>query len=195
MIKDSVSVKTAAFFELFKPYGLDIAKRVKKHHELNGGMSRYEKFPLYLKWTGEEVTETLLLEFCERFRQMVVQGVIDSPWVPGAEEYLRANSYQQKFILVSATPQEELMQILQTLDIQNCFEAIFGSPMSKTEAIKKIINLHNIPPEYCLMIGDARADMEAAENNNISFLLKRHATNFDAFVDYDGHSIERINEL
>lgn len=48
VIKDSVSVKTLAFEKLFLPYGKKIAQKVKNHHEANGGVSRFEKIPLYL---------------------------------------------------------------------------------------------------------------------------------------------------
>lgn len=169
VIKDSVNVKTEAFVKLFESYGSDLAEKVKIHHEVNGGMSRFKKFPLYLKWAGEDVTEAQVNEFCEHFSKLVLQAVIDSPWVPGAEDYLRGNPNQQQFVLVSATPQEELIQIIEALDIKDCFMAIFGSPMSKTEAIRGILNTHNISPEKCLMIGDALADKEAAEDNNIPF--------------------------
>ena len=49
VIKESVSVKTDAYVELFSLYGSDICKQVRKHHLANGGMSRYDKIPLYLK--------------------------------------------------------------------------------------------------------------------------------------------------
>ena len=54
VIKESVSVKTDAYVKLFKPYGSDVCKQVKNHHLANGGMSRFNKIPLYLKWVGLE---------------------------------------------------------------------------------------------------------------------------------------------
>ena len=116
VIKDSVDVKTQAFYSLFEPFDLNIAEQVKKHHEANGGMSRFDKFPLYLKWAGQEPSDENVAEFCERFGQLVLQGVINSPWVKGVEYYLRTNTYNQLFIVVSATPQEELEYILKELD-------------------------------------------------------------------------------
>ena len=54
VIKESVSVKTDAYLELFRPYGSDVCKQVKNHHLANGGMSRFDKIPLYLKWADLE---------------------------------------------------------------------------------------------------------------------------------------------
>ena len=48
VIKESVSVKTDAFEELFKPYGDIVRNKVKNHHIENAGMSRFNKIPLYL---------------------------------------------------------------------------------------------------------------------------------------------------
>jgi len=177
VIKDSVSVKTDAFFGMFLPYGKEVAERVKKHHEENGGMSRFEKFPLYIRWSGEEPTKERVNALCEEFSRIVLQNVIDSPWVPGAEKYLRLNSHNQIFILVSATPQEEIEQILEALNLRKAFAAVFGAPTGKKDAIRITLEKYKIYPNDCLMIGDATADMEAARLNNVPFLLRLHATN------------------
>ena len=49
VIKESVSVKTDAFEELFKPYGDIVRKKVKNHHIENAGMSRFNKIPFIFK--------------------------------------------------------------------------------------------------------------------------------------------------
>jgi beta-phosphoglucomutase-like phosphatase (HAD superfamily) len=52
VIKESVGVKTEAYTRLFEPFGAAVAARVREHHEAHGGMSRFEKLPLYLGWAG-----------------------------------------------------------------------------------------------------------------------------------------------
>ena len=54
VIKDSVLVKSDAFEELFLPFGSDVAKKIRMHHEDNGGMSRHDKLPIYLNLAGEK---------------------------------------------------------------------------------------------------------------------------------------------
>ena len=195
VIKDSLEVKTRAFGQLFEKYGSDIAEKVKAHHESNGGMSRMEKFPLYLEWAGEEVSKVKVDELCNEFSGLVKQGVIQSPWVPGVKERLLENHDQQKFVLVSATPQQEIEDIIEALEIRQCFIAVFGAPVKKSQAIKKILAEYNLLPEECLMIGDARADMEAAAKNQVPFLLRRHTTNTRIFEDYTGPSIQDFTTL
>jgi len=195
VIKDSVAIKTQAFLQLFESYGAHVLDKVKSHHEANGGMSRFDKLPLYLQWAGEIPNSQRVNQFCKRFSQLCLQGVINAPWVPGVENYLRNNPNRQMFILVSATPQEELEQILQALNIKDCFLSILGAPLSKNEAIHIMLERYALNPQECLMIGDARADLEAAESNHIFFLLRRHTTNTNVFVDYKGPTIKDFKEL
>lgn len=190
VIKDSLDVKTEAFVKLFEEYGPEVASRVRGHHLANGGMSRYEKFPLYASWVGCDLDERDIQNYSQSFSSMALQGVIDSPWVPGVESYLRDNRNSQIFVLVSATPQEELEVILKRLAIDSCFRLVFGSPKSKRSAIAEVIKLFGASPHECLMIGDARADQEAAETNGVDFLLRKHSSNAGVFESYFGPSIE-----
>jgi phosphoglycolate phosphatase-like HAD superfamily hydrolase len=195
VIKDSVEVKTRAFVKLFEPFGAEVAERVREHHVANGGMSRFDKLPIYLQWAGEKPSQSRVSECCDQFGQLVLQGVINAPWVPGVEAYIRSNPFQQIFVLVSATPQDELEQILRALNLTACFTGVFGAPTRKKDAIRMTIAARGLDSSVCLMIGDARADLEAAEANHILFILRRHETNSNAFADYAGPSIKDFTAL
>jgi len=183
VIKDSVEVKTNAFVALFQKFGCEVATRVKEHHETHGGMSRFDKIPLYLEWAGEEPSSTRVSDLCEQFAQLVLQSVINAPWVSGVEQFLHQNPYKQTFVLVSATPQIELEEIINRLHLTKCFAEIFGSPTTKTAAISMMLDLYSLDPKNCLMIGDSLEDYKAAKANHVSFLLRRHSTNAALFTD------------
>ena len=176
-IKDSVDVKSDAFEKLFLPYGVESAKRVRLHHEENGGISRFKKIPLYLEWVGEKVTEQNIEHFCNRFSEAALQGVIESPWVVEAREYLLQNFQKQYFVLVTATPQEEIELITGQLNIAYLFKEIYGAPHSKIDVVAAVIQRLKMKREQALMIGDAETDMQAAEENGISFLLRATSIN------------------
>lgn len=195
VIKESVDIKTGAYVSLFERYGPELADRVKLHHEANGGMSRFIKFPLYLEWAGETVTSNLVNKLCDEFSLLTFNGVINAPWVPGAEAYLRNNTYDQIFVLVSATPKEELIKILQELDLNKVFSAIYGAPTGKNEAIADILSSKKMLIEDSVMIGDAVADYEAAFANNVSFILRRHTSNINSFSRFIGYAVNNISEL
>ena len=190
VIKESTEIKTAAFRQLFSDYGSEIVCKIETHHRDNGGLSRFTKFPIYLEWAGESSDSERLADLDRRFSALVVQGVINAPWVPGVESIIRTNPYRQTFVLVSATPQHELEVILRALKLEPCFEVVYGAPTSKQDAIYQSLQRYALAPGCALMIGDALADYEAALVHQVSFLLRHHETNRNIFTTYTGASIK-----
>lgn len=176
VIKDSVDVKTSAFGELFLPHGVELAKRVREHNERNGG-SRFDKVPLYLGWAGVPTSQSVVEAYCRQFSDLVLQRVIDAPWVPGAREYLKQHCEQQYFVLLTATPQQEIEHILDRLGIAGYFREVYGAPTSKSGAIAEVIGGRKLDREGALMIGDTESDLLAARDNGIAFLLRRTPVN------------------
>lgn len=192
VIKDSVEVKATAFETLFSSYGHGISARVKQHHESNGGMSRFDKIPLYLQWAGESATDAQVHEFCDRFSGLALQAVIDSPWVPGVREFLLRRCTQQYFVLVTATPQEEIQHILDVLDIAVCFREVHGAPRKKADAIRDVLCRLHCAPGRALLIGDAETDLMAAHDNAVSFLLRRTPLNKTLQASYTGPMFDNL---
>jgi HAD superfamily hydrolase (TIGR01549 family) len=179
VIKDSVSVKSIAFEKLFSIYGPKILKKVRAHHEKNTGVSRFNKIPLYMSWTNELVTDKSIQEFCNKFSLFVKQSVIDSPWVPGFLEVIKSNHNKQKHILMTATPKDEIEDILEKLNIRNFFYKVYGAPILKNEVISLELKLSASKPENAILIGDSDSDYEAARDNGILFFLRRTDLNKD----------------
>ena len=194
VIKDSVEAKTLAFTSLFQPFGAKIAERVRAHHERNGGMSRFEKIPLYLSWAGEPVTADSVSVFCNRFSAAVTQAVIDSPWVPGVREYLLKKHESQIFVLVTATPQADIELILSKLEIDHCFKKVCGAPMQKTEAIRQALHRWQFTPAQALVIGDSELDWQAARENDVGFFLRRTPLNLALQQRHSGASFENLRD-
>jgi len=196
VIKDSLDVKAEAFAALFsESQNTEFVNRVREHHFLHGGVSRTQKIRTYLGWLTEEVCEKSVDLYCQKFSQLVIQEVIQSDWVDGVESYLKSNPYKQTFYLVSATPQKELEKIIALLKLDTVFRSIVGAPEPKNKSIKKTILDYKLNPLDCLMIGDSLVDYEAAINNNISFILRRHKHNADIFNNYSGPYIKDFLKL
>lgn len=180
VIKDSVEIKSNAYEELFSQWGDVLAIRVRDHHKLNGGMSRFDKIPLYLSWSNEKVSETLINKLCDDFSQLVKSKVINSPWVPGAVDMIRfINDIGFSSYVITATPQDEIIEILKEIEIISFFKEIIGAPIKKTDSIGSIIKKYKIIKEDAVMIGDSQTDLVAANNNNIDFILRKTNENQD----------------
>lgn len=194
VIKDSVGVKTAAFERLFLPFGPEVARKVREHHEANGGMSRYDKIPVYLRWAEQEANAASVQLFCERFSELAYQGVIDAAWVPGVREYLEEQHSSQPFVLVTATPQEEIESILARLGIAHAFREVHGAPRTKTEAIADVLQRWRLAPAQAVFVGDASADLAAARANGVTFLLRRTTLNSHLQKDFIGPSFDDLGQ-
>jgi len=192
VIKESVDVKTRAFEALFLPHGLEIAAKVRLHHEANGGISRFEKMPLYLSWAGIEPTESTVKVWCNRFSDMVLQAVVESPWVSGVPDYLETHYQQQHFVLVTATPQTEIDVILHRLGITYWFRQVFGAPTRKAEAICRVLEQQQVFPHQALMIGDTESDWNAAQSHGVPFMLRLTKINCALQDRYLGAKFEHL---
>ena len=177
VIKDSVEVKSDAFEQLFQPYGEVIATKVRQHHEANGGMSRFEKLPLYLSWSGVESDRKVISEYSDKFSSMVSQKVIESEWVAGVEDFLEKYHQDKKLFLVTATPQKEIEKITKVLNIDRFFQEIIGAPTSKFDAIRWILDEYHIMADQAVMIGDSPSDYQGAVSNKVSFILRKTPLN------------------
>lgn len=195
VIKETIDIKANAFMNLFADHGVEMMKKVKEHHEANGGMSRYQKIAIYLQWCGEIPTEQRIQDLCNDFSGLVFEGVVNAQWVAGAQEYLVQNPYEQVFVLISATPAEELSRIIARIGLKQTFRSIYGSPVPKKDAIAAVLAELSIDKEDAVMIGDATVDYNAAKDNGIAFVLRMHESNRNSFSLYDGFIIKSISEL
>ena len=180
VIKDSVDVKTQAFQDLFESYGYNVAQKVITHHLKNGGISRFEKIPLYLKsYAGQKLNDKIIAVYLEKFSNMVVQKVIDSPWVPGTLDAIKNKRSSQKFILVTGTPHDEIHIILETLKIDRYFDTFYGSPNKKETIIKQCLDSSVISAVDCLYFGDSYTDYSAAKTNGVPFVYVNRSNDID----------------
>ena len=172
VILDSVDVKTKAFAKMFRQYGLKVEKRVVEYHLNNGGVSRFDKFRYYYEEIlNQPVDEEIIESLSKQFSNLVVEGVLASPFIPGAKESL--DCLKKKAIpcyIVSATPYEEINLIVEKKELKGYFKEVHGSPRKKWEICREIITKENYNPQNCLFVGDAMSDYEAAQKNGICFL-------------------------
>ena len=193
VIKESVDVKTQAFKSLFKNYDNDLKNRIEAHHLSNGGISRYLKIPIYLEWAGIEVNQNIIDKYAYDFSSIVVDAVVNSNWVKGSLEYLEENKERQKFILITATPDEEIDLILSELKLKNYFCDVFGSSVNKIKAISLSLNKYQIANNNAVMIGDSSTDMEAAIGNSVDFILRSARYNRALQKVFNGPHIKDFN--
>lgn len=100
VIKESLEVKGQAFTLLFPDSPPGLRERILTHHAAHGGVSRWEKIPIYLKWNGVEVTSEKIQIYASRFASLVKEGVLQCDWVPGVREYLKKKFPYATFLFI-----------------------------------------------------------------------------------------------
>lgn len=177
VIKESVEAKANAYVALFDDRGDAVRARVQDHHNGNGGMSRFEKIPLYMEWAGLPVSEAAVADHIARFADLVVDKVIAADWVPGVERLLRAPTGGRPQFLVTATPTDEIRTILASLSLGDAFVDVRGAPEKKTVNTAVLLARHAIRAETAVLIGDSISDYEAATVNGMGFILRQTPLN------------------
>jgi len=182
VIKDSVDCKTNAFEAMYMKYGDEISDKVKNYHLKHGGISRYEKFKFWHKnYLNIELSNDEIKYLANEFSSMVLNKVINSKYVKGVTEFIKANHQKKKMWVITGTPTSEILIILNKLDLMKFFEGAFGSPKKKTFWCEKIIKENNLDRSKCIFFGDALTDYEASKNSSIEFALRETANNADVF--------------
>lgn len=173
VIKESLEVKANAFVEIFSKEDKFLQKKIRQHHLDNGGMSRFEKIPLYLKWAGDEPNHDKVSQLSFDFSNHVIDKVVKSPWVPGIENFLKKCSVKFSNILVSSTPDDELKKITSQLKISRRFDNIYGSSTTKIDCISLELLKSKVRLKKAIMIGDSEVDFNAAKKNKIDFIMRK----------------------
>lgn len=173
VLVESVDIKTNAFAILFEDEGEDIVKQVVDHHIKNTGVSRFDKFRyFYRALLKRDLTDERFAQLCDRFSKLVVEEVVNAPYVKGGKEFLDSYCGIYKCFIVSATPQPEIEDIIARRGMGRYFAEIFGAPHKKVDAVREITARYGYHAAEVAYVGDALSDYEAAAINRIRFIAR-----------------------
>ena len=170
-ITDSVNIKTKAFAELYKPYGERIERKVVEYHLDHGGVSRFDKFKIFHReFLNIDLKKNEVQDLACNFSNLVIDKVVDAPYISGAFEFI-SNYYQIYDMYIStATPTNEICEILQRKNLTQYFKDIKGSPTSKVDHVRQFMANNNYLQNEVIFIGDSDSDKEASDENGIHFI-------------------------
>ena len=196
VIVDSVGLKSEAFSEIYSKYGNNIKNKVIKHHESNGGISRFEKFKYYhKKFLNKKITTKELEKILNQFSSLVMSKVVKAEYVEGAIDFIQDNFNDYLLFISTATPTFEINQILIKRKINFFFKEVYGSPEKKVNHIKKIMDKYNLKPGELLFIGDSVSDLDASKKMNLDFILVKNEYNVNLRKDYSGKIINNFKKF
>lgn len=171
VVLESLQVKTDAFRALFCQS--EHVDRIVAHHAANPGVSRYTKFAhVYETMLKRPLPRAEMARLDRRFSRLVRDGVLTCRFVTGARGFLRYASRRVPLFVASAAPERELRRIVRARGVAEYFAGVFGSPLSKTDAIRRVIDTHRLDPRAVLFVGDAESDRVAARAAGVRFVWR-----------------------
>ena len=147
------------------------------------------------KFLNKAITKKEITNLANQFSNLVVEKVIDAPYVPGALDYIKKYYKQYKLFVSTGTPTEEIKQILKGRNIKYFFTDVFGSPDKKTVHINNIEINYGLKSNELIFYGDSNSDLDAAENAQIPFVLIKNKFNQTLSNSYGGKIINNFIDL
>lgn len=177
VILESVGVKTEAFRHMFEGYPEHLRAILALHKE-HGGMSRFEKFErIYRDILNQPLSEEKKSELGKQFSSYVYQGVLTSPFVDGAKEFLAKYYQKLPLFIASGTPDGEIKSLVKEGGLEKYFRSVFGSPARKAEIIANILKEFNFQPQEVIFVGDAIEDYDGAKEAGVKFIWRTKENN------------------
>ncbi|MBN2734991.1 MAG: HAD family hydrolase [Methanomicrobiaceae archaeon] len=150
-------------------------------------MSRYDKFRyIYANILNESLSDEQFETLCKNFAELVYKGVINSPFVDGAVDFLEKYHKKIPLYIVSATPETELIQIVKERGISGYIKRFYGAPKKKADCIEGRKAFTDNPSKNILFIGDAINDWKAAEKTGVRFIGRVKPGDPDIFKNITG---------
>ena len=172
VLMDSNPVRDLGFERVLSEFPKEQVNQLLAFHQANGGLSRYVKFRYFFEEIRKEpITEDEILIWAERFSLIMKELLVNSALlIEETMNFVKEN--QGKFIMhiTSGSDQNELRYLCQSMGVDHFFHSIHGSPKTKKEWVKELIELHGYNKEEYVLIGDSYNDFEAAEFSGIPFI-------------------------
>ena len=191
VIAESADIKTEAFRRLF-----DGDERAVQYHLANMGVSRYDKFRyITTEILGQPYTPEDERRLGERFSELVVDEVVRCPSVPGARELLQRLARELPLFVASAVPEEEVRRIVSLRGIEPLFQAVYGTPPTKGQILRRILEERDLDRDEVVMVGDATSDLKGAREAGVRFVGRVRTGTPDPFASEGVPVVIDMSEL
>ena len=170
VILDSMPIRDKGFETVLKSYPHNEVEELMKYHKQNAGLSRYAKFRYFFKEIRKaEVVEEVVGELASQFKKLMLQFLINKDLlIQDSLQFIKDNYLKYEMHIASGSDQVELRHICEELNLTKYFISINGSPTSKIELVKDILN--RCDSKNAVLIGDSINDYDAAVKNAIDFI-------------------------
>lgn len=191
VILDSARLKTAAFAEVYSAEHPDLISKVVSYQVEHGGIGRRQKFEYFEREVFRRPGDRETLDgLCERFAQIIDEGMLKCSFIPGAKDVLARLDNVVPMHVVSGMPEDDLRQVIERRGLSRYFRTISGSPKSKHAEFLKVLEMEGSEASESLAVGDSLTEFHAARRIGIPFLAIIAPDVTDLFPDDVNKSID-----
>jgi phosphoglycolate phosphatase-like HAD superfamily hydrolase len=178
VIVESVGIKDQAFNELYQGHPEHIDE-IMSYHLAHNATIRFKKF----KYISENILKCPYTSGDEnrlssKFADLVFNKIVTCPYVPGALRFLEDFYGRLPMYLVSMSPEEELMRILEQRNLTRYFVKVFSANWQKKDAIGDILQRESIDNTQAVFVGDSYEDYQAALATGVNFVGRNSGKSF-----------------
>jgi phosphoglycolate phosphatase-like HAD superfamily hydrolase len=98
--------------------------------------------------------------------------MLSCEFVAGAPELLERLVAAYPLYVASATPEGEIREIVSERGLDRFFAAVYGSPASKAEILRRILAENEYASDEVVFVGDALSDYNAALEVGAAFVAR-----------------------
>lgn len=171
VILDSNEVRDKGFEIVLSGFPKEEVDQLLSFHRKNGGLSRYVKFRYFFEnIRGEQIAEKDINNWAAKFSEIMLYSLKDKSLLISESNVFIRDHYQNYIMhIVSGSDQTELRELCKSLEIDQFFKSIHGSPTPKNDLVRMIIEEYSYKSADVILIGDSINDYEAAKVNDLHF--------------------------
>lgn len=171
VVIDSTEIREYGFRKVLASFPETQVEELLSFHRENGGLSRYVKFEYFLKQIiGGEKNEEKIQQWALEFSDIMKKSLTSkSHLIEDVISFIKRNNQLYQMHIVSGSDGDELRFLCDQLEITEYFRSIHGSPTSKIDLVKILMEEKGYKPEETCLIGDSINDFDASQFNNIQF--------------------------
>jgi phosphoglycolate phosphatase len=171
VIVESAALKTSAYSTVYAGEDPAALAEVLDYQRRHGGLGRYEKFAHFEHAVfGRAADAAAIDRLAAAYHNVVFEAVLACPFVAGAQEFLRFALGRVDMHLISGTPQDELVDIVERRRLSRYFASVHGAPTSKRAAFERILVENGYAAAATVAVGDATTEFVAAQELGIHFV-------------------------
>lgn len=167
---DSNHIKWQAFEFVFRNFPAQLAEIVDYCRGANHTVRDAKFRHVYEKILRQPYTPEIEAALHEEFETQTTAAITVAAEVPGAREFLSLVNGRKTVGVLSSTPHDVLVRILDHRGWREYFDVVQGAPVDKAEWLRRYQQQHELAADDVVFFGDTPEDGKAARDARWNFV-------------------------